>query len=179
MADKDKQIDQMSKKLKDQNRIMDSMVVAQRNFGGELDMNEDAMERARDDLERSERLVRNTNKSSFMNLGEKQPKLVSEELRSLQSGGLQGNKWNNADRSGTVDDTYIFDESIPAEIFPCITKYREKISKSKKPQTHMLALDDFFAEVHKIMKDVQLREIAKIRNEHSVEIMKLRKNLEK
>ena len=29
------------------------------------------------------------------------------------------------------------------------------------------------------MKDVQLREIAKIRNEHSVEIMKLRKNLEK
>ena len=41
------------------------------------------MERARDDLERSERLVRNTNKSSFMNLGDKQPKLVSEELRSL------------------------------------------------------------------------------------------------
>ena len=71
MGDKDKQIDQMSKKLKDQNRIMDSMVVAQRNFGGELDMNEDAMERARDDLERSERLVRNTNKSSFMNLGDK------------------------------------------------------------------------------------------------------------
>ena len=88
MGDKDKQIDQMSKKLKDQNRIMDSMVVAQRNFGGELDMNEDAMERARDDLERSERLVRNTNKSSFMNLGDKQPKLVSEELRSLQSGGV-------------------------------------------------------------------------------------------
>ena len=43
----------------------------------------------------------------------------------------------------------------------------------------MLALDDFFAEIHKIMKDVQMREIAKIRNEHSVEIMKLRKNLEK
>ena len=85
----------------------------------------------------------------------------------------------NVNKSSTVDDTYLFDESIPAEIFPCITKYREKISKSKNPQTHMLALDDFFAEVHKIMKDVQLREIAKIRNEHSVEIMKLRKNLEK
>ena len=47
------------------------MVVAQRNFGGELESNEDAMERARDDLERSERLARNTNKSSFMNLGDK------------------------------------------------------------------------------------------------------------
>ena len=43
----------------------------------------------------------------------------------------------------------------------------------------MLALDDFFVEIHKIMRDVQMREIAKIRNEHSVEIMKLRKNLEK
>lgn len=37
------------------------------------------MEKARDEIERSERIARNTNKSSFMSLGDKQPKLISEE----------------------------------------------------------------------------------------------------
>jgi hypothetical protein len=41
-----------------------------------------------------------------------------------------------------------------------------------------LLIDDFFSEVHNIMKDSHMREIARIRNEHSVEIMKLRKSLE-
>ena len=41
-----------------------------------------------------------------------------------------------------------------------------------------MVIDDFFADVHRVLKDVQMREIARIRNEHSVEIMKLRKNLE-
>ena len=89
-------------------------------------MNEEAMEKARDELERSERIARNTNKSSFMSLGEKQPKLVSEEPRNNLA-----NRWNNVDnfntKTGSIEDSYIFDETIPAEIFPCITKYREKI----------------------------------------------------
>ena len=37
------------------------------------------MEKARDDVERAERIARTTNKSSFMSLGDKVPRLVSEE----------------------------------------------------------------------------------------------------
>ena len=37
------------------------------------------MDRARDNIERAERIGKTTNKSSFMSLGEKNPKLVSEE----------------------------------------------------------------------------------------------------
>ena len=40
---------------------------------------EEVLEQARDDLERVERIGKTTNKSSFMTLGEKQPKLFSEE----------------------------------------------------------------------------------------------------
>ena len=62
---------------------MDSMVVASKNLhmSGRFEGNmEDAMDKARDDIERADRLARTTNKSSFMSLGEKQPKLVSEEI---------------------------------------------------------------------------------------------------
>jgi len=39
-------------------------------------------------------------------------------------------------------------------------------------------IDDFFGEAHAIMKDANLREIARIRNENAVEIMKLKKVIE-
>lgn len=38
-----------------------------------------------------------------------------------------------------------------------------------------MLIDDFFAESHAIMKDQQLKEIARIRNENQVEIMTLKK----
>jgi len=41
-----------------------------------------------------------------------------------------------------------------------------------------LIIDDFFSEAHGILKDTHLKEIARIRNENNVEIMKLKKNLE-
>ena len=41
-----------------------------------------------------------------------------------------------------------------------------------------LIIDDFFSEAHAIMKDTHLKEIARIRNENNVEIMKLKKSLE-
>jgi hypothetical protein len=37
------------------------------------------MEKARENVERTERIAKTTNKGSFMSLGEKQHKLVSEE----------------------------------------------------------------------------------------------------
>lgn len=49
---------------------------------------------------------------------------------------------------------------------------------TKSNQSAALVFDDFFGEVHRILKDQHMREIARIRNEHSVEIMKLRKNLD-
>lgn len=41
-----------------------------------------------------------------------------------------------------------------------------------------LIIDDFFGEAHAILKDTHLKEIARIRNENNVEIMKLKKSLE-
>tara|TARA_B110000285_G_scaffold117180_1_gene132786 strand:+ start:1181 stop:1339 length:159 start_codon:yes stop_codon:yes gene_type:complete len=41
-----------------------------------------------------------------------------------------------------------------------------------------MIIDDFFGEVHNILKDTHLKEIARIRNENNVEIMKLKKTLE-
>lgn len=42
----------------------------------------------------------------------------------------------------------------------------------------MLVIDDFFGEAHAILKDTHLKEIARIRNENNVEVMKLKKSLE-
>ena len=41
-----------------------------------------------------------------------------------------------------------------------------------------LLIDDFFGEAHAILMDTHLKEIARIRNENNVEIMKLKKSLE-
>lgn len=39
-------------------------------------------------------------------------------------------------------------------------------------------IDDFFGEAQAILKDTHLKEIARIRNENNVEIMKLKKSLD-
>lgn len=49
---------------------------------------------------------------------------------------------------------------------------------SKKGQFNSLIIDDFFGDAHAILKDSHLKEIARIRNENNVEIMKLKKSLE-
>lgn len=40
-----------------------------------------------------------------------------------------------------------------------------------------MLIDDFFSDSHQIIKDVQLREIARVRNEANVEIVKLKSAL--
>ena len=52
------------------------------------------------------------------------------------------------------------------------------IVDSKGGKSTVMLIDDFFGEAHAILKDAHMREIARIRNEHSVEIIKLRKSLE-
>lgn len=77
------------------------------------------------------------------------------------------------------DQVYIQDESVPAQIFPLIENYREKLMNITNGKQHCaLIIDDFFGEAHAILKDTHLKEIARIRNENNVEIMKLKKSLE-
>ena len=77
------------------------------------------------------------------------------------------------------DQSYINDESIPSQIFPLIESYRDKVlAISNGRGQSALIIDDFFGDAHAILKDTHLKEIARIRNENNVEIMKLKKNLE-
>lgn len=117
-----------------------------------------------------------------MALGEKQPKLVSEEMQQKAYGTAQGGRTLSAageDQPKGLDDAYLRDDSLPPEVFNIIQSYREKISKlTKGSQSAALLFDDFFGEMHALLKDSHMREIARIRNEHSVEIIKLRKTLD-
>ena len=74
---------------------------------------------------------------------------------------------------------YISDESVPAQIFPLVEQYRAKVLEvSNGKEQCALLIDDFFGEAHAVLKDTHLKEIARIRNENNVEIMKLKKSLE-
>lgn len=98
---------------------MDSMCLAQKNQTDFVADGDQYMDHAREDIERAERIARTTNKSSFMGLGEKQPRLVSEEhLISGQSNGYPRNVEDPY--RAMVDDSYLNDDSIPAEIFNLI-----------------------------------------------------------
>jgi len=60
-----------------------------------------------------------------------------------------------------------------------IESYRQKvIDTTNGREQSALIIDDFFGDVHSILKDTHLKEIARIRNENNVEIMKLKKSLE-
>lgn len=68
---------------------------------------------------------------------------------------------------------------MPAQIYPLIEDYRAKVLELANGREHAaLIIDDFFGEAHAILKDTHLKEIARIRNEQNVEIMKLKKSLE-
>lgn len=70
---------------------------------------------------------------------------------------------------------YIKDESIPPSIFTLIEEYRAKARSVKPGNDLALLIDDFFGEANAILKDSQLREIARIRNENNVEVTKLKR----
>ncbi|TNV79973.1 hypothetical protein FGO68_gene1178 [Halteria grandinella] len=185
LKDRDGEIDKLNRRLIEMNRLVDSMCVAQRSVANNGDgtpaEQAAALDKARDDIERADRIAKSTTKSSFMALGDKQPKLLSEDVQAKQYGTGGPKTLSNIDGGSSKggDDAYLRDESLPPEIFNIIQAYREKIMKlTKGSQSAALVFDDFFGEMHSILKDSHMREIARIRNEHSVEIIKLRKNLD-
>lgn len=120
-----------------------------------------------------------------MHLGEKKTKLVQEKEHTLtQRQGLQGGSSRRGDEGFLTeaqrkDQIYISNESIPAQIFPLIEQYRKKVLEiSNGSEQCSLLIDDFFGDAHTVLKDTHLKEIARIRNENNVEIMKLKKSLE-
>ena len=124
-----------------------------------------------------------TNRSTFLHLGEKKTQLVSESDHSLLQrqklstrSTLQDKPAQYMSDAQRKDQVYISDESVPAQIFPLIEQYRETLANGKGQKA--LIIDDFFGEAHAILKDSHLKEIARIRNENNVEIMKLKKSLE-
>jgi hypothetical protein len=76
------------------------------------------------------------------------------------------------------NQSYLSDESVPSSIYTLIDTYRIKARTTHPGDQLALLIDDFFGEAHAIMKDANLREIARIRNENAVEIMKLKKVIE-
>jgi multidrug resistance efflux pump len=74
IKERDAEIDRLSKKLKDMTKLVDSMCVAQKSLNHNESAPADqaaALDKARDDIERAERIAKSTNKSSFMALGDK------------------------------------------------------------------------------------------------------------
>ena len=143
------------------------------------------MNRAAEEAQRNERIAQGTNRSTFLHLGENKTQLVSESQSSLlkrqklAGPGKPGVSKGYITDAQRKDQVYINDESVPAQIFPLVEQYREKVLQSTngKMQTALI-IDDFFGEAHAILKDTHLKEIARIRNENNVEIMKLKKSLE-
>ena len=135
------------------------------------------MNKAAEEAARNERIAQGTNRSTFMHLDEKKTQLVSESQSTLLK--RQGNSGrSNFSETNRRDQVYISDESVPAPIFPLIESYREKIINISGRKNCALVIDDFFGEAHAILKDTHLKEIARIRNENNVEVMKLKKSLE-
>ena len=126
-------------------------------------------ERSKLESEKTERIASQVNRSAFMGIGENPPKLMSESTHTLLRPAVFHDK----------DQNYLNDDSVPAAIYPLITSYRDKALRARPGDQLALLIDDFFSEAHAIVKDANLREIARIRNENSVEIIKLRKVIDK
>jgi len=138
----------------------------------------DPAERAKAEASRSERIAKAMNRSAFMGLGENPPKLFSEgEPALVKHVTIADNHsdYNLEDPFADKNATYLTDDSVPSAIYSVIDKYREKARRSAPGNSLAMLIDDFFGEAHKVMKDSHLREIARIRNENSVEIMRLKK----
>ena len=134
------------------------------------------MQKASEEAQRNERITKGANLGTFLHLGEKKTKLTSENEHALLQRQKQPRLLTETQKR---DYNYIGDESVPALIFPLIESYRQKVlALSSGKEQCALIIDDFFGDAHSILKDTHLKEIARIRNEHNVEIMKLKKNTE-
>ena len=70
-----------------------------------------------------------------MALGEKQPKLLSEDVQAKNYGTSAPNTkavFEDPPMKQGFDDAYLKDDSLPPEIFNIIQSYREKILKMTK-----------------------------------------------
>jgi len=64
-----------------------------------------------------------------MALGDKQPKLLSEEVQAKQYGTANP---KSGEEKHNADDAYLRDDTLPPEIFNVIQGYRDKIMKITK-----------------------------------------------
>ena len=74
LRERDEECDKLKRRMVDMSRLVDSMCVAQRSVANNAEAPADqaaALDKARDDIERADRIARSTNKSSFMALGDK------------------------------------------------------------------------------------------------------------
>ena len=139
---------------------------------------------ARDESMRADRIARQVNRSSFMGLGENPPKLFSEvdptqqQARSMAGPG-QGGVFGVNSVFQDKDRSYLTDDSVPSSIYALIDQYRTKARNARPGDQLALLIDDFFGEAHAILKDSQLRELARMKNENAVEVSKLKRVIEK
>lgn len=167
------------RKIEEMERLIDSLVVTQKipnpSFG-HLGDQDAIMNKASEEAQRNERITKGANLGTFLHLGEKKTKLTSEPEHALLQRQKQPRLLTETQRR---DQNYISDESVPAQMFPLIESYRQKvISISNGKEQSALIVDDFFGDAHAVLKDTHLKEIARIRNEHNVEIMRMKKNME-
>lgn len=129
-----------------------------------------ALSTASEESARSERLAKQLNRSKFLQLSDNPPPpLACEEEHPL----LKTNWATFSDKNRG----YLIDESIPPQIYTLIQEYRDKARCHVPGNDLAMLIDDFFADAHQIIKDTQLREIARVRNEANVEIAKLKSSL--
>ena len=85
LSDREKEVVAMREKMGELQNMVRHLCSAQKSLNNTglssiLDNNNiNQIEKAKDGLERMERIAKTTNKSSFMNLGENKHKLISEE----------------------------------------------------------------------------------------------------
>jgi hypothetical protein len=194
---------QQKRKMEEQQRLIDNLTMTSKVHNASL---KDAaggseggmMQKAQEEALKNERIAAGVNRSTFLHLGEKKKTLVSETESSLlrrqkapttvsipDLTPLQTRSGNSAMSTAYMteaqrrDQVYITDDAVPSLIFPLIESYRQKvINQALSGQPSALIIDDFFGEAHAILKDTHLKEIARIRNENNVDVMKLKKSLE-
>ena len=166
---RDKRNQELELKMDDMARLLQSVTshnknpaAQQLNFEGGPEQ-QHSSEAVLEDSKRADRIAGQMNRSAFMGLGENPPKLYSEQQRA------GSNPHFDKDRN------YLTDDSVPSAIFALIETYR---LKAKQP-TRGDIVDEFFGEAHSIMKDAHLREIARIKNENAVEVMRLKKEIQR
>ena len=168
---RDKRNQELELKMDDMARLLQSVTshnknpaAQQLNFEGGPEQQLHSSEAVLEDSKRADRIAGQMNRSAFMGLGENPPKLYSEQQ--LNSNNPHFDK----------DRNYLTDDSVPSAIFALIETYRVK---AKQPARGGDIVDEFFGEAHSIMKDAHLREIARIKNENAVEVMRLKKEIQR